>query len=236
MVGDPTRPVYSSWGLSSWFWQFRTLKTTMVWDISRYLGATTTTEALGSANNGTYLYLNTWPSLLPSPLCLPTWTAESQLVCWSDLLDDHWEKIGSHDWQLCRSIPAPNHHCHHTLWRESSTFSSLVLHLPTLYWIWPSIIEIIIIISPIIIVIDTGMIPIEESPVAIYIIQPCVASAQTMKEVTQLKAPIIPIIGSCTFSTFVIVMIMSEFEFWAEAPTDSDYLSLLRYLSFFSFR
>ena len=45
--------------------------------------------------------------------------------------------------------------------------------------------------------------PIEESPVAKYIIHPCVARAQTMNEVTQLKAPIIPIMGSCTFSTLV---------------------------------
>ena len=47
--------------------------------------------------------------------------------------------------------------------------------------------------------------PIEESPVAKYIIHPCVARAQTMSEVTQLKAPIIPIIGSCTFSTLVMM-------------------------------
>ena len=45
--------------------------------------------------------------------------------------------------------------------------------------------------------------PIEDSPVARYIIQPCVARAQTMKEVTQLKAPIMPIIGSWTFNTLV---------------------------------
>ena len=51
-------------------------------------------------------------------------------------------------------------------------------------------------------------IPIEESPVARYIIQPRVASAQTINEVTQLKAPIIPIIGSCTFSTLVIMMMV----------------------------
>ena len=51
-------------------------------------------------------------------------------------------------------------------------------------------------------------IPIEESPVARYIIQPRVASAQTINEVTQLKAPIMPIIGSCTFSTLVIMMMV----------------------------
>ena len=51
-------------------------------------------------------------------------------------------------------------------------------------------------------------VPIEESPVARYIIQPCVASAQTINEVTQLKAPIIPIIGSCTFSTLVMMMMV----------------------------
>ena len=47
-------------------------------------------------------------------------------------------------------------------------------------------------------------VPIEDSPVARYIIQPCVARAQTMKEVTQLKAPIMPIIGSWTFNTLVM--------------------------------
>ena len=51
-------------------------------------------------------------------------------------------------------------------------------------------------------------VPIEESPVARYIIQPCVASAQTINEVTQLKAPIMPIIGSCPFSTLVIMMMV----------------------------
>ena len=51
-------------------------------------------------------------------------------------------------------------------------------------------------------------VPIEESPVARYIIQPCVASAQTINEVTQLKAPIMPIIGSCTFSTLVMMMVV----------------------------
>ena len=41
----------------------------------------------------------------------------------------------------------------------------------------------------------------EERPVARYIIQPSVARDQTAKQVTQLKAPSTPIIGSCTNNT-----------------------------------
>ena len=46
----------------------------------------------------------------------------------------------------------------------------------------------------------------EESPVARYIIHPSVARDQTAKQVTQLKAPSTPIIGSCTDNTFEIIL------------------------------